>query len=436
MVGYYFEKRRALATGIACCGSGIGAFVFAPLCNYLSELYGWRGAVWILSAVVLNGLVFSVFYRPIEPGKVSQGDTADSMENGDPSRPLLEDEGKGEREEGDGGGGGGESTVVTPESAVVKTHSRSDAVGDSKGPGSPSSEPSSVTQADTVKGEGGEKNGDAKTVSLEQVDLQTHKDALQGGGGQETGGVKQDDLSEFFQTVVPEIHHVQSADSKTFMSDFHIKSSGSPAGGRSSGGGTGGGQDQVLARMAFSQGALVPTDFKKRHPAHHHRHHHHHHPHQPSETNNPLRRRDIFYSGSLRNLPEYQSSGNLVDYRRKVTSCHEDPVVEELETRKGEKEEEEEWNGGSVGSSGGRVAWLWRLVCHSLRRVFDLSLLRSPTFIIYGFSCFLCMLGQCVASGVVVVVVCVVVVVVVVCVVAVVVAVIVHVGGGGDGGVV
>ena len=43
MVGYYFEQRRALATGIACCGSGIGAFCFAPLCEYLLEEFGWRG---------------------------------------------------------------------------------------------------------------------------------------------------------------------------------------------------------------------------------------------------------------------------------------------------------------------------------------------------------------------------------------------------------
>ena len=29
-VSYYFEKRRALATGIAVCGAGVGCFVFAP----------------------------------------------------------------------------------------------------------------------------------------------------------------------------------------------------------------------------------------------------------------------------------------------------------------------------------------------------------------------------------------------------------------------
>jgi MFS family permease len=29
-VGYYFEKKRAMATGIAVCGSGIGTFIFSP----------------------------------------------------------------------------------------------------------------------------------------------------------------------------------------------------------------------------------------------------------------------------------------------------------------------------------------------------------------------------------------------------------------------
>ena len=37
-VGYYFEKRRALATGIAVCGSGVGCFTFAPLANFLLEV--------------------------------------------------------------------------------------------------------------------------------------------------------------------------------------------------------------------------------------------------------------------------------------------------------------------------------------------------------------------------------------------------------------
>lgn len=46
-VGFYFERWRALATGIAVCGSGIGTTVMAPLCSYLIEKYTWRGALLI-----------------------------------------------------------------------------------------------------------------------------------------------------------------------------------------------------------------------------------------------------------------------------------------------------------------------------------------------------------------------------------------------------
>lgn len=40
--GFYFDKWRALATGIAVCGSGIGTFVLAPLNAILVENHGWR----------------------------------------------------------------------------------------------------------------------------------------------------------------------------------------------------------------------------------------------------------------------------------------------------------------------------------------------------------------------------------------------------------
>ena len=42
-VSYYFEKKRAFATGLAVCGSGLGTFIFAPVINLLLEEYGWRG---------------------------------------------------------------------------------------------------------------------------------------------------------------------------------------------------------------------------------------------------------------------------------------------------------------------------------------------------------------------------------------------------------
>ena len=72
MVGFYFEKRRAFATGVAVCGSGIGAFVFAPMCDKLLEVYDWRGATWIMSGIVLNGMVMGALLRPLESPKTSK----------------------------------------------------------------------------------------------------------------------------------------------------------------------------------------------------------------------------------------------------------------------------------------------------------------------------------------------------------------------------
>lgn len=43
--GFYFERWRALATGIAVCGSGIGAFLLAPISDVLVKNFGWRGAL-------------------------------------------------------------------------------------------------------------------------------------------------------------------------------------------------------------------------------------------------------------------------------------------------------------------------------------------------------------------------------------------------------
>lgn len=45
--GFYFEKWRALATGIAVCGSGIGTFLMAPFTTYLVSELGWKGAILI-----------------------------------------------------------------------------------------------------------------------------------------------------------------------------------------------------------------------------------------------------------------------------------------------------------------------------------------------------------------------------------------------------
>ena len=67
MVGYYFEKRRPLAAGIASSGSGFGMLILAPpLSAYLVNEYHWKGALVILSGVMLQGVVLGSLMRPLE----------------------------------------------------------------------------------------------------------------------------------------------------------------------------------------------------------------------------------------------------------------------------------------------------------------------------------------------------------------------------------
>jgi len=63
IISVYFERRRALATGMAVCGTGVGTIVFAPLVEFLSELYGWRGTLLIEAALLLNCCVCAGFYQ-------------------------------------------------------------------------------------------------------------------------------------------------------------------------------------------------------------------------------------------------------------------------------------------------------------------------------------------------------------------------------------
>lgn len=42
ILGFYFEKYRAIATGIAMCGSSLGTVCMSPLFTYLMDNHGWQ----------------------------------------------------------------------------------------------------------------------------------------------------------------------------------------------------------------------------------------------------------------------------------------------------------------------------------------------------------------------------------------------------------
>ena len=96
MVSLYFDRRRALATGIAVCGSGLGAFVFAPFFDRLLAVYVWQDVMIVVSAIVMQGVVMGALFRPLtaraEPTNIRQRHQAtnDGTDSADERRHSAE----------------------------------------------------------------------------------------------------------------------------------------------------------------------------------------------------------------------------------------------------------------------------------------------------------------------------------------------------------
>lgn len=77
----WFKKKRSLATGIAVAGSGLGTFIFSPLTYYLVQEFGWRGAILLIAAMVLQCTTFGALFRPVEePNKSSSKKNGQSLQ--------------------------------------------------------------------------------------------------------------------------------------------------------------------------------------------------------------------------------------------------------------------------------------------------------------------------------------------------------------------
>ena len=61
----YFRNKRALATGIASCGSGIGALVMAPIISFLEDSFGWGHSMMLIGTMVLACIPLGMLFRPI-----------------------------------------------------------------------------------------------------------------------------------------------------------------------------------------------------------------------------------------------------------------------------------------------------------------------------------------------------------------------------------
>ena len=79
MVGYYFDQKRGLATGLASSGSGLGMLLFAPLTAILNTHYTWQGTLIILSGLVLQCVLMGAMMRPLDISTAQCVDLTDEL---------------------------------------------------------------------------------------------------------------------------------------------------------------------------------------------------------------------------------------------------------------------------------------------------------------------------------------------------------------------
>ncbi|XP_026474103.1 monocarboxylate transporter 14 isoform X3 [Ctenocephalides felis] len=246
-VGYYFETKRSLATGIAVCGSGFGTFTFAPLATLLLEHFDWRGANLILAGLILNCAVFGAMMRPLVYPKQSN------------VKPLLQRMAEEKRFQMERGSIGGSYFMVQlPDGSMEKRMKMPINID----PGVHSS-----FHLDELVGmPGTPMNNTLHTVATLPTISEAKVQEQSGSSGNSSNGSGEGEDTDA------------------------VKNSTRPARTES--------KDET-ASMFTSKTSLAR---------------------ERPQIVRPMSRKDIFYSGSVVNLPEYQSQKSLTNYRNSVVS--------------------------------------------------------------------------------------------------------------------
>lgn len=65
-LNHYFAKKRGQAVGLSMAGTALGMLIMPQLVRMLLELYGFRGAVLVLSGLALHATVGAMLLQPIK----------------------------------------------------------------------------------------------------------------------------------------------------------------------------------------------------------------------------------------------------------------------------------------------------------------------------------------------------------------------------------
>ncbi|XP_018331378.1 monocarboxylate transporter 4 isoform X2 [Agrilus planipennis] len=404
-VGYYFETKRSLATGIAVCGSGVGTFAFAPLATKLLDMYGWKGANLILAGFILNCVIFGALMRPLEYPKSS---------NMTPLLQRMAEERRIQMERGSIGGsyfmvqlpdGTMEKRMKTPLNIDPGVHSSLNL--DQLAPGTPITPIPTVPTLPTITegkadihGSSGDSSGGSaaelkaqlnkkprveeikqqelpkaiRRASTESSDMGANRmprNASQPAFSTHHQGIPKNGSVPFFDRIrkasvgdgrfKPTLNPIKSSSKGNVDSNGDLRKSVIMRKSSSFFGSKNNNADaDIESNMATSKLSLARE--------------------RPIMVR-PMSRKDIFYSGSVINLPEYQSQKSLTNYRQSVLSISRSARPDTAEPDKIEQ-----------------IDLCPCLVLpesfkSALAQMMDMSLLKDPVFVMIGISNFFGMAG-------------------------------------------
>ncbi|XP_062561868.1 monocarboxylate transporter 14 isoform X4 [Armigeres subalbatus] len=301
-VGYYFETKRSLATGIAVCGSGVGTFVFAPLANMLLANFDWKSSTLILAGLILNCAIFGAMMRPLTYPK------------DDKVKPLMQrmyEEKRMQMERGSIGGsyfmvqlpdGTMEKRLKAPLNADPGVHSSLalDQLAGQQGMTAVATLPT-ITEAKVQEQNGNSSNSSSESGQIEmKKPLQRKRTGNSESDANEFNNMPRNASQPAFtsnQSGIPKNGSVPTFDRVRKHSTGERFKPSLAAIKASSRGDVGSNGDDESAMYA-SKASLKDRPQMVR----------------------PMSRKDIFYSGSVTNLKEFQSQKSLTNYRNSVVS--------------------------------------------------------------------------------------------------------------------
>ncbi|XP_054717390.1 monocarboxylate transporter 12-B-like [Uloborus diversus] len=358
-VGYYFSTRRAFATGLAVCGSGMGTFVFAPLTQLLLDSYDWKGALLILAGLALNCAVFGALMQPLEARPTAQ---ASKSMNG-----VQKSSDNKEKLEGD--------ILIIKDGPLKVPHINTE-------PGvqstlnldqvsriepnlfgsfcywCPNIEPKSSSLLSALTPE------EHLRCSVDAVQ-RLNPDASPHADGSSLGALVDDKTSKPIAIKISHSHINVKELQRRFTMPAAMPASTFALAPSSNNNATpllqGGPRGESWSAARRQQRRLSSR----------------------KDVVRPLYRKDIFYSGSIVNLPQYrQSKADIRSYMQSVTTIPQDESDDEVETTMSLKKRCPKW-----------CPKLPPSMKHTLREALDFSLLKEPVFLLMCLANVLGMMG-------------------------------------------